>query len=123
LVTECAFRRRPRRFSLYTITAWTPLVNAVHESAWLLTTSEGLEFAVALDADLQACLRGHLPLLDAAARDVNALMPRQSYTVLWPLDRRDCLSVECHPVRRPRHLPTPRLEAPGRQGDPRHPPE
>ncbi len=52
---------------LYTITAWNPMINGLHEHALLLTTSEGLQFAVGLDADLRAQLRAHLARLDAVA--------------------------------------------------------
>ena len=52
---------------LYTITEWNPMMNGLHKHALLLTTFEGLQFAVMLDADLRAQLRAHLALLDAAA--------------------------------------------------------
>ena len=45
-------------------------------------------------------------------------MPRPAYTVLWPRDRRHYLSVEWHPVRRPRRPPTPRPEAPSAKASP-----
>jgi hypothetical protein len=51
---------------LYTITEWAPMINGVQDHALLLTTSAGLEFAVALDADRRAQLRVHLALLDAS---------------------------------------------------------
>ena len=35
------------------------MINALHKHALLLTTSEGLQFAVGLDADLRAQLRAH----------------------------------------------------------------
>jgi hypothetical protein len=54
--------RRP----LYTITAWRPMIHGVHDHALLLTTWEGLQFAVSLDADLRAQSRAHLALLDVA---------------------------------------------------------
>ena len=38
-------------------------------------------------------------------------MPRPEYTVLWPLDRRHYLSVEWHPLRRPRRPSTPAPDA------------
>ena len=51
----------PPHRPLYTITAWTPLVNAVHDAALLLTTSR------------RAQLRAHLALLDAAALAASVL--------------------------------------------------
>jgi len=42
------------------------MINGLHEHALLLTTSEGLQFAVGLDADLRAQLQAHLALLDVA---------------------------------------------------------
>ena len=55
---------------LYTITAWNPMINGLHEHALLLPTSEGLQFAVGLDADLRAQLRAHLARLDVEFKHV-----------------------------------------------------
>jgi hypothetical protein len=42
------------------------MINGVKDHALLLTTWEGLQFAISLDADLRAQLRAHLALLDVA---------------------------------------------------------
>ena len=70
---------------LYSITDWAPLMNGRHEHALLLTTFEGLQFAVALDAELRAQLRAHLALLRrrrSRRRCTDARMPHPPYTVL-----------------------------------------
>ena len=73
---------------LHNVTAWTPLVNAVHDAALLLTTSAGLR--VRRDASMPtggpSCGRISPCSMRRRSRSrcTDARMSRQPYTVLWP---------------------------------------